>query len=230
MYNWILRRMNDYYLYSRNILFMIWILQCDNQDFFLYFEQIFPISQYMKKTIYLVRHCRALGQEREAELSEIGMEQVPLITNALKNTWIEAIFTSPMKRAIDSIRPLADELKIPVFLEENLSEKILQVPSCDDWMEKVERSFLDHSVVFPWGESAKEAQDRWMEVLNKTLESTYDTICIVTHGAMMTLLLNYFDSKIGFEFYMNLENPDIYKLTIWDSVLLERFLYATSLS
>ena len=53
-----------------------------------------------------------------------------------------------------------------------------------------------------------------MEVLNKTLESTYDTICIVTHGAMMTLLLNYFDSKIGFEFYMNLENPDIYKLTI----------------
>lgn len=44
-------------------------------------------------------------------------------------------------------------------------------------------------------------------------------IVIGTHGNIMVLIMNYFDSKYDFSFWKNLEMPDIYKLTFKDREL-----------
>lgn len=44
-------------------------------------------------------------------------------------------------------------------------------------------------------------------------------IVIGTHGNIMVLIMNYFDSKYDFSLWKNLEMPDIYKLTFKDREL-----------
>lgn len=64
------------------------------------------------------------------------------------------------------------------------------------------------------GESSKEAMNRIVKVVDDIIASGLKNTIIVTHGNIMSLLLNNYDKNFGFEEWKSLSNPDVYLLRI----------------
>lgn len=111
------------------------------------------------KKIIVIRHCSATGQERDAELTTDGKKQAnTLATFLLENQLqIDHIISSPFVRAIDSIRPYALQANLSIQEDERLAERILSDVPMDDWMQKLESTFINIDIAFSGGESTKQA-------------------------------------------------------------------------
>ncbi|MDQ6421765.1 histidine phosphatase family protein [Paenibacillus sp. LHD-117] len=169
------------------------------------------------KNIFLVRHCKADGQDPLARLTDEGRVQAKQIAEFFKNESIDEIITSTFKRAIDSISPLCDERNLDYSVDTRLEEKVLSSLKLDNWMELLKESFDQLDIVYEGGESSKAAMNRGIEVIHEIMNGLNQNVVVVTHGALMTLIMKYFDNSIGYEEWRNLTNPDIYLLKIDDT-------------
>ena len=109
------------------------------------------------KTLYLVRHCKAEGQEADAPLTPEGVAQSNYLADLLANANIERIISSPYTRATQSITPLAQRLNLIVELEVRLVERVLCSDSRPDWQEHLFASFSDLDLRLEGGESRNAA-------------------------------------------------------------------------
>ncbi|MBT2569974.1 histidine phosphatase family protein [Planococcus sp. ISL-110] len=164
----------------------------------------------MDKTIYLIRHCQATGQDPDAELTKVGQKQAQELAGFLESRQVIHFISSPFTRAIQSIEPAADRLDLPIEIDDRLAERVLSSEDLPDWMEKLEESFNDADLKFAGGESGKEATDRAMEVLNEMEDRT----AAVTHGNLLGLLLKQIDASYDFSEWRKLTNPDVYEVKI----------------
>lgn len=162
----------------------------------------------LEKVVYLVRHCRASGQQPEAELTEEGKKQAQSLADFFKGKGVIHIISSPYTRAVQSIAPAAEHLGLPVETDARLVERVLSTEDLPDWMEHLERSFSDSDKKLPGGESGREAAERGLEVLRSAPAQSI----LVTHGNLMALLLNHFEPDFGFEGWKALANPDIFEV------------------
>ncbi|WP_251037861.1 histidine phosphatase family protein [Paenibacillus albidus] len=65
----------------------------------------------------------------------------------------------------------------------------------------------------PGGESTRDAQKRAIPVIEQLIQRHAGSkIALGTHGNIMTIIMNYFDDKYGYEFFTQISKPDIYKL------------------
>lgn len=166
------------------------------------------------KNIFIVRHCKAEGQDPAAELTIEGVNQASQLAEYLKNQDIDCILTSPYKRALDTVAPLSNMLNLNCSIDKRLEERILSSKHLDNWMELLRNTYIDMDIVYEGGESSREAMNRAIEVIKEVLESEYKNVVVVTHGALMSLILNFFDNSFGYENWSQLTNPDIYLLRI----------------
>ncbi|WP_371932606.1 histidine phosphatase family protein [Bacillus carboniphilus] len=119
----------------------------------------------MTKRIFVIRHCQANGQQREAELSEEGEKQAYELANFFANKKVERIISSPFLRAKQSIKPLSERLSLDMESDERLSERILSSSNLSDWYEKLKETFEDLELKFAGGESSQEAMNRIVNVI-----------------------------------------------------------------
>ena len=167
----------------------------------------------MIKKIYLVRHCEAEGQEPNASLSANGREQAVSLAQALSSIPFDKLYSSPYLRATQSIEPLALQLDKQITIDDRLEERHLTVESIENWLEELEKTFINLSYKLEGGESSREAASRGVAVIQDVLYYAKEFALVMTHGNMLTLLLNYFDSSYGFHTWKSLNNPDVYCLT-----------------
>ncbi|MHA6531207.1 histidine phosphatase family protein [Paenibacillus sp. BAC0078] len=179
----------------------------------------------MKTTIYLIRHAEspyAEGQERARGLSEQGKADAERIRTILQKKPIDLLFSSPYARAIHTLQPLADELHKEIVLVEGLRERGIGDIADMSFTNAKRSVYEDFSVAFEGGESSIEAQARGIRELKLFLEKyAGSTLAIGTHGDIMTLMMNYFDSQYGFEFWQSTTMPDIYRLDFVGKELME---------
>jgi broad specificity phosphatase PhoE len=79
--------------------------------------------------LYLVRHGESLfnaerriqGQS-DVELSPLGHRQTDAVAAELANLPINAIFASPLRRAMETAEPIAARLKLPIQTDNRLKE------------------------------------------------------------------------------------------------------------
>lgn len=174
-------------------------------------------------TLYVVRHCKAAGQEPEAPLTEEGRRQAEALAAFLADKEIDLIVSSPYQRARQSIQPLADRLGLPILEDERLGERVLAEGPLPDWLGDLQRSFADPDLRLPGGETGREAMARAAAAVDAVLATGAKAPVIVTHGNLMTLLLRRFDERFGFAEWKALTNPDVYLVTdrverVWQEV------------
>ena len=87
------------------------------------------------KKIYLVRHCKATGQEAAATLTEEGMSQSEKVADFFQDKSIDYIVASPYERAVLTIRPFAERSNLTIQLDPRLQERVLSAEDRPDWME-----------------------------------------------------------------------------------------------
>lgn len=168
------------------------------------------------KTIYFVRHAKAEGQEVSAVLTEKGVEQAAKLVDFFSTKPIEKIYSSPFKRAIDTIQPLANFKSLKVYIDDRLSERVLSGVPLDDWQEKLKQSFVDFDLELEGGESHAAGMKRAVSILEEVLASNDDHIILVSHGNLTTLLIRYFNESFGFDDLMEMSNPDVFELIVGD--------------
>lgn len=166
------------------------------------------------KYLYLIRHCKAEGQESEAKLTNEGYEQSLLLAEFLNKRKIDYILSSPYERAVSTIKPLAKKLHLSINTDERLKERVLSSEHLNDWMDKLSATYADFDLRFPGGETSKEAMNRGLAVIRELGERTESNFAIVTHGNLMSLMISHFDPTFGFEEWKNLSNPDVYELKL----------------
>lgn len=165
------------------------------------------------KKIYLIRHCKSTGQEPQAELTNAGREKALELIPTLEKLQIDHIISSPYKRALQTIEPFSVSNKIPIFIDENLQERILSAEPMEDWLEKLERTFIERDLTFSGGESSNHALSRIQKVLDGVFENKeMHHVAIVSHGNILSLLINYYDPTFGFAQWQQMKNPDVFVL------------------
>jgi 2,3-bisphosphoglycerate-dependent phosphoglycerate mutase len=176
----------------------------------------------MKTCIYFVRHGIApFSLELEsiggASLSEQGKSDASRVAELLKHEEIDIIVSSSYNRAKETVSPLAELLKKEIVQYNELIERpiaSLNYPvSEEELLIGIEKSFTDIDFCMSEGETTRQAQERAIPIILKLL-SDYEgkKIVIGTHGNIMTIILNYFESNYGFEFWKQTSKPDVYKL------------------
>jgi 2,3-bisphosphoglycerate-dependent phosphoglycerate mutase len=181
------------------------------------------------KTLYVVRHCKAEGQEAAAPLTPEGVVQADGLAESLATTDIERIISSPYVRATQSIAPLARRLGLAVELDTRLVERALCSGSRPDWQERLCASFADLDLSFEGGESSREAMQRAVAVVTDIQRHAAQRTLLVTHGNLMVLLLKHFDDSIGFAEWCALSNPDVYRVVLTHPFSIQRLVPTSSL-
>jgi 2,3-bisphosphoglycerate-dependent phosphoglycerate mutase len=166
------------------------------------------------KTFYLIRHCKATGQEPEAALTHEGVLQSKALCEFLGNKGIETIISSPFARAVHTIKPFADQSRIEVIPDSRLSERILSTIDLTDWMDKLKETFVNEHVKFEGGESSAEAAQRGLAVINDCMNRKENKVAIVTHGNLLSLIIRNFKNDFGFHDWKALGNPDVFELKV----------------
>lgn len=167
----------------------------------------------MMKNVYVVRHCKADGQEPDAKLTELGIQQAENLAKFLLDKDIDFIISSPFERAYRTIAPLAEQIGIEVVLDDRLAERLLSSKNHPDWRNMLRKTYDDLDICYEGGESSNTAMSRAISVVMEVLNGENKNIVLVSHGNLISLLLKHFDDQIGFGEWESLSNPDVFHLT-----------------
>jgi broad specificity phosphatase PhoE len=77
-----------------------------------------------EQTLYIVRHCKATGQQPEAPLTPAGLADAALLADQLAALPLDRIISSPFLRARQTIVPLAERLGLPIASDARLAERV----------------------------------------------------------------------------------------------------------
>ncbi|RIW32053.1 histidine phosphatase family protein [Bacillus salacetis] len=182
----------------------------------------------MSTYVYMVRHGDSPkdGNERTRGLTEKGIRDAQVVTDLLKDAEIDEVISSPYLRSILTVEETARHIGKDVVIQENLKERVFssegqRVPD-QDLMPLLEKSFKNFDYGLNGGESNADCQKRAVTVLVNLLKSYKNrNIVIGSHGAVMTLMMGYFDPAFDLNFLHSTTKPDIYRMKFRDMELLE---------
>jgi len=152
--------------------------------------------------VYFVRHAAPNYKNHndlERELSEKGLQDRALVTAFLADKEICAVFSSPYKRSMDTVRPFSEAKALPIIPVEAFRER--KIDSC--WIEDFDsfskNQWEDFRYKLTDGESLGEVQKRNIAALNRVLEK-YEgkNIVIGSHGTALSTVINYYDPGFGY--------------------------------
>ncbi|KAA1187577.1 histidine phosphatase family protein [Paenibacillus sp. B2(2019)] len=183
----------------------------------------------MATFIYMVRHGESPklpgGTERTRGLTAKGEADAHKITEKLRLEGIQVFYSSPYLRAIHTISGFAQEQGAEIQSVEDLreihfSDGNMIMPD-QELYPLLETMFADPNFVPVGGESIYKCQKRSVSVLQDILKQhSGQKVAIGTHGAVMTLMMNYFDAKYDLDFLLQTTKPDIYKMEFTGGTLM----------
>lgn len=173
----------------------------------------------MHTFIYMVRHGDSPkeGNERTRGLTEKGLLEAERITAILIEEEIDAVISSPYLRSILTVEKTAQQIGQEVSVVEGLKERIFSSGneriSDKELGPLMEKSFLEPDFALKGGESNLDCQERAINVLKGLLHTHRGKKVVVgTHGAIMTLMMGYYDDQFDLRFLHSTSKPDIYKM------------------
>ncbi|USK42252.1 histidine phosphatase family protein [Cytobacillus oceanisediminis] len=181
----------------------------------------------MSTFVYMVRHGESPkeGNERTRGLTEKGYLDAQRVTDILKDEEIDAVVSSPYIRSLLTVEKLAQLIGQEVIVFEGLKERIFSSNdnrvSDIELLPLLEKSFSESNFSLKGGESNAGCQRRAIKVLKELLDTFRDKkVVIGTHGAVMTLMMGYFDSTYDLNFLHSTTKPDIYRMEFIEKELV----------
>jgi len=177
-------------------------------------------------SLYFVRHAHAdWTPDENRPLSAQGAKDAVRVADLLQEYPIRAIYTSPYRRAKQTVEPLAKRLDLPLSIEPDLRERSLGSGPFEDFFQAVATVWQDPSFAHPGGESNAAARQRGVSTIQRLKRQHQgDHIVISTHGNLMALMLQHYQPALDFEFWQAITMPDVYVLSFnsSDQIVLER--------
>jgi probable phosphoglycerate mutase len=154
--------------------------------------------------VILVRHGETEWNVEEiyrgridVELSEVGIKQAQLLGRYLGNLKLDAIYSSPLKRAQHTANILAQYQNVAVQVSDGLMDL-----DCGEWQglsdEQVKKSYpvlheqwrlSPHLVEMPGGERLEDVRGRAMAVVEEIVSKHSGSIALVSHRVVNKVLI-----------------------------------------
>jgi broad specificity phosphatase PhoE len=160
----------------------------------------------------------------DVSLNEVGIRQAELLGKHLCNWELEAIYSSPVKRALDTANIVARYMEVAVCIAEGLTDfdfgewqslseqevKRLYPAILNDWQSS------PHKVRMPGGENLDDVKKRTAEVVDEVLSRHHGNVLLVSHRVVLKVLIC---SLLGLDnsHFWNI-SQDVCGLTIFDYV------------
>lgn len=166
----------------------------------------------MGTIIYLTRHGetewnieKRLQGRGDSPLTKDGIQRAKELRDRIKNIDIDVIYSSPIKRALNTANILRGNKNIDIITDDSLMEMcfgdyegkkidIIQKenPSWD--INLIMQGNVE--ICAPNGENLKEVRERISKLMNKIIaENIGKSILIVTHGITLKALMYYFKDE-----------------------------------
>jgi 2,3-bisphosphoglycerate-dependent phosphoglycerate mutase len=169
------------------------------------------------KTVYLVRHCKAAGQEPAAPLTAVGLAQAEALPEFFAPLGVGRVVSSPYTRAVRSAQPLAARLGLPVETDARFGEWVLageMMPTEEEALRAIRACLADPTLAHPGGESGADLTARGLAGLEDALSGPAAVTAVFLHGGILSHLLRHHLPTFGFADWQRLTNPDVYRLTV----------------
>ena len=154
--------------------------------------------------LYCLRHGestynaegRIQGQS-DVPLSEFGRRQGEAAAAALAHLPIDAVYSSPLRRAMQTARPLAETLGLSIRTDARLMEVHAGVfqdrlrSELEDLYPEVLARWRggDPDFAIPGGESRRFLMQRGLQVFQEIRETGLGNVVVVTHGGLLSAVL-----------------------------------------
>ena len=157
-------------------------------------------------TFFLVRHAvtehtgkRLSGWMEGISLTEQGREQAEQVAERLAGVKLDAVYSSPIERTLETARPIAARHGLRVQTRRGLGEV-----EYGDWTNRPLRSLMrtklwttvqrwPSGARFPDGESIREVQVRAVTEVEKiAADHPKETVCCVSHGDVIKLVIAHY--------------------------------------
>ena len=152
--------------------------------------------------VFFVRHAEPNYDNHDdmlRELSERGMKDRKKVTEFLSDKDIDVVFSSPFKRAVDTVKDFADRKGLNVNVIDDFRERKVDSDWIEDFSAFTEKQWADFNYKLSDGECLKEVQDRNVSALFNVLQDyPGKNIVIGSHGTALSTVINYFDPSFGF--------------------------------
>ncbi|RGX13759.1 histidine phosphatase family protein [Paraclostridium sordellii] len=152
--------------------------------------------------IYFVRHAKpdfSVHDDLTRPITDKGIIDSKNICEFLKEKSINKIYSSPYKRAIDTIKELAQNLNIKIEVVDDFRERKISNIWIEDFNKFSKSQWENFEYKLNDGESLNEVQSRNIKALHKILnENSNQNIVIGTHGTALSTIINYYDKTFDY--------------------------------
>jgi len=168
-------------------------------------------------TIYLLRHAQSEPDRTQPEhgwpLSARGAEQARRLVAALAHLPLDRFVSSPYRRAIDTIAPIAGARGASIAIEADLRERTLTTGHAENWDAMLRASWADFALAHPGGESGLACQARVASCLARlAARHAGERLLVASHGNAIALFLNAIDGSVGYAEWRAMRNPDLFRI------------------
>ena len=162
--------------------------------------------------LYLIRHAHSdYSPDEMRGLSGAGHDAACRVADLLEPCDVTRIVASPYRRAIQTVQPLADRLRVPIDIDHDLRERLLCRETLDDIHGPLEKVWRDFEFCYPGGESSSVAQARVRAAIDRiAAEADRRNVAIASHGNALALFLRTLDPAIDYAFWARMSLPDVY--------------------
>ena len=163
---------------------------------------------------YLVRHAHAEWRDDDSRpLSMAGSDAARVVAERLASRPIAAVYTSPSRRSVETVEPLASLLGLLPEVVPDLRERELPTVPAGEFEALVREAWRLPAEAPRGGESNVQAQVRGLAVVRAVVaRHAGSQVVIATHGNLLALVLNALDPSFGYEFWRGLSFPDVYQV------------------
>lgn len=160
--------------------------------------------------IYYVRHAKPNYENHDdflRELTKEGVESSQRVCDYLEDKKISAIYSSPYRRAIDTIEPFAKIARLSLQVKDEFRERKISSAWIDDFVTYSKHQWEDFYYKLSGGECLAEVQQRNVKALQEVLTEHADqNVVIGGHGTALSTILNYYDRSFGYEQFEQIKN------------------------
>ena len=159
--------------------------------------------------LYFVRHAEPDYSNHDdmlRPLTEKGMQDRLLAASFLADKNIKAVYSSPFKRAIDTVRPLADKLQLPVLTDAGFRERRVDSVWIDDFDAFARQQWADFDYRLTDGETLRMVEERNLSAMQRVRKAHPEcAVAIGSHGTALGTLIHHFDNSFGYEAFKTIQ-------------------------
>ncbi|MCQ2462191.1 MAG: histidine phosphatase family protein [Clostridia bacterium] len=174
-------------------------------------------QEIIDKELIFVRHARSWGNEENREnapahhpddppLSPVGQKQAQLLSNRFFTGGIDAIYSSPLLRAVGTAVPTAEKLNLSIELVPFLVETDTKISGTDEktlasMSDKIIVPYSHYTPIADTEENRRLRAKRSMDYILKKSKSAR-RIMVVSHGTFL---------KYVYEYVLGIENGGLFR-------------------